>query len=1023
MENSQEQKKYWLSLEQWKDDPEFKKMAQNEFLSTPLDDNGNAGEEGWARRDFLKLMGASLALSSFGCVRRAAQKIVPYAKRPPEIVPGISNYYSSAFTDGEEAFGVVLTTREGRPIKVEGNSFDPSTHGGMSVRAHAHILSLYDPDRVKGPQKISNGHGKDIQWEELDKKVVESLKQGTVALLTGALLSPSTQELVKTFNKTFGVEHFVWEPFSRSVVAKAQKLCYGKAVYPRYRWEKADFVVSVGADFLGAGFSATENTAQWSRRRRPDGDMSRLVVFESLMSLTGANADDRYRVRPSDYVRVLMGLAYEIVVAGGHSRFANDSQVKKVLQPYATASEALGFDPQVFKSLAKELWAKRGKSLVVVGDLPGQSTEALSLQIAANFLNSLLENDGKTIDFATSPYVGLRSQGNDLQRLKKAIDDGSVKTLIIHGVNPIYSAPASLGLKDSLKKVNLIVYTGDRVDETGAVSHLLAPDHHLMENWGDVEAHKGHYLVQQPTIEPLYKTRSFQDSLIQWIRSSGGSFSEENWYHYLRAYWKKHIYPSFAKGRTFEDFWIDVLHKGIVFDESREAQNHGSRPFLSSAWKSFSDRAPSKGPELVLYATSGLKDGAMANVSWLQEFPDPVTKISWDNYLCVSYETATKNGWKEGQVVKVSVNGQTVEVPLHIQAGQHNDVFGLAVGYGRTRAGEVANGVGVNAFQLAGFSEEGPVYSALPVKVEATDKMIPLACVQGHHSMEGRQIVVEATLNQYRMSPSANIHRHKIFSMWSKHEYKGHKWAMAVDLSACTGCGTCMVACQSENNVPVVGKKYLLQGRQMYWIRVDRYYEGDPQDPNTVFMPVMCQQCDNAPCETVCPVAATSHNHEGLNEMIYNRCVGTRYCANNCPYKVRRFNWFDYTGLRSPLHLALNPEVTVRSRGVMEKCSFCSHRIVQAKNRVRNEEGRKPDKNGRILKDGEVTPACAQSCPTKAIVFGDMNNPMSKVSLKFKEKRSYSLLEELNNIPSVRYQTKIRNTKRSSSHHQQDGHS
>ena len=982
-----------MSLEQWSQDQEFKKLAENEFMSSPF-----CKKEGSDRRTFLQLMGASLALSSFGGIYRPAQKIVPYVKRPENVTPGVANYYASCIKDGFEGFGVIVTTREGRPIKIEGNPDHPMNRGGMSARAHAHLLSLYDPERISGPRQNllnktrSNRDTIRVTWDKVDKVITKQMSLGGMALVTGEIFSPSTQKLIKQFIKSQKkASHYIWEPVTFDDHFEANKTSYGQPILPRYRIDKADYILCVDTDFLGTYLSPTEFTRDFSKgRKKLENGMNRLVVFESLMSLTGANADERFKIKPSQQLDVVMGLACELVVKRGLSIYSSSRypHIKQTLKTYTHISQDLGVSQKKWETLATELWDYRGKSLVIAGGLRTQ--HGVSLQIAVNFLNSVLGNDGKTID-RDHPYKH-QSRSLNLKNLVKEINDGKIKTLLIHGTNPVYGAANTIGFTEALKKVEMVIYTGDRVDETGQMSHYVLPDHHPMENWGDMEFQQNVYSIQQPTIRPMNKTRSFQDSLLTWMGR------KDSWYKFLKNNWKYNL----ARGTVaFEDFWTNFLKKGVWQSKVKKPR---ARNFQTSAFKHPLKRSPVKPPslELCIYASPGLRDGSMANVSWLQEFPDPVTKICWDNYATISVKMAHDYHLRQGDVIQLTTDTSSLEVPVHIQPGQHDSVIGLAMGYGRWASGQVANHVGVRAYSLVSHKNGLDVFT-VPIKVKKTNRRKALAGTQGHHTMEGRQIVVEATLNQYKANPSAHIHRHKVFSLWKAHQYKGYKWALSVDLNSCTGCGACMVACQSENNIPTVGKKHLLNGREMHWIRVDRYYVGDPKEPDVVHMPVMCQHCDNAPCETVCPVAATVHSDEGTNDMIYNRCVGTRYCANNCPYKVRRFNWFKYDDIPSPLNLALNPEVTVRSRGVMEKCTFCNHRITEIKHQARL-EGKRP------IKDGEIKTACEQSCPAEAIVFGDMNDKNSRVSQEHAKQNSYSLLEELNNVPSVRYLSKIRHT-------------
>lgn len=996
--------KYWQSLEQWRQDPEFLKMAEKEFVSSPL--ASDEGKEGWARREFLKLMGASLALTSFGCIRRPAQKIVPYAKRPEEIIPGIANYYSSSFVDGDEFFGLIVKTREGRPIKVDGNPDFPINKGGVSARAVSHILSLYDPDRLTAPkknllnEKRTNRDTVSLKYEDLDKEVVEALQAGKVAMLSKPLTGPSSRSLVSEFKNKFRTTNYYFNDHTQGLEEEAQQKAYGSSVTPRYEVDKADFILSLGSDFLGAHQSSTAFTKQFSSRRSPGSNMNKLTVVESLLSLTGSNADERYTVAPGEELNFVMAIIYKLGQTGGASV---PQQVKQIAQPFA---DFYNSHKKAIDAVVADLVNAKGKSLVLTGGLNTQNEQALQLHLAVQYLNNVLGNDGKTIKYRNT-RTGEWGDTDSLTKLAGDIESGKVETLIVNDTNVIYQLASDHPLQSAIRKVKTVVYVGDRIDETGQVSHYVIPTDHPLEMWNDHEAYDGLYLIQQPTIRPLYDTRSFEQSLMKWMELANSkpryAGSDSDWFEYVENYWKANI----ASG-NFDKFWNEVLQNGF-YDSSESARNRvlSTRNFNESALKGI--KPVKSKSSLVLYKTIGLRDGNLANVAWLQEFPDPVTKICWDNYLVVSPKFAETNKFKQGQLVEVNVNGNKLAAPIHIQPGVHEKAIGLAVGYGRSAAGKVADGVGVNAFKLAKVSGNKTITAGLNYELKATNQNVSLASVQDHHSMEGRQIVVEATLDQFMKEKSAGIHKHKVFSMWSKHKYPGHKWAMTIDLSKCTGCSACMISCQSENNIPVVGKKYILQGREMHWIRIDRYYTGAPENPGVVYQPVACMHCDNAPCETVCPVIATSHTDEGLNQMTYNRCVGTRYCANNCPYKVRRFNWFDYTEIRKPTEMALNPEVTVRARGVMEKCTFCFHKIRGVKE-IAKQEGRK-------LKDGDVKTACQEACPADAIIFGDMNDSESKISKSLNNERTYSLIEEVNAQPNLKYLTKIRNTKKLKNDH------
>jgi len=1011
--------RYYLGLEEWMKDPEFTKYVEAEFQSSPIREGADKAE-GSARREFLKLMGASLAMASAGCIRRPVQKIVPYNRQPEEVTFAVPNFYTSTWSDGSDFASLLVRTREGRPLKYEGLAAHPLHKGGLLPRAHAHLLSLYDPDRLKGPRKNllnkerTNRDTVSAKWEEADDAITSQFAKGQVAILTGNLGGPAARSVVGDFVSAFGAKAYVWEGLNSGAMQAGNQESFGREALPLYRFDKARMIVSIDADFLGTWLMPTVFNRQFSEGRKNIETMSQLVVFDSYYSLTGANADIRFKIKPSQQLIVVLGLSHSLIVKQKLTRFAGNPTVAALLSPYANAAQTLGIEVAKFEELASDLYKNRGRSLVVAGGLQTQHDAQVHLQVAVNFLNSALENEGSTID-SSHPLLSETASDAKLLALIESIEKGEVKTLVIHNQNVVYASGLGRRFREAMKKIEMVIYCGDRIDETGEMAHYVLPDLHPMEAWGDMEWIDGLYHVHQPTIRPLHDNRSFGLSLMTWgflAKRGPKRFTElETYYDYLRQVIQDEVLPKYGAGKSSEVFWDELLQKGMV-QKGDISTPGGVRTFNLSSLAQIKNPTPVLGLELVPYATMMFKEGSLSNVSWLHELPDPVTKICWDNYAQISMGLAEKLKVKQGQVVELTVGDEKVKLPVQIQPGLHDEVVAVAVGYGRKRAGQVGNGVGVDVYPLAQTKNGLVHFAALPVSVKTTSQMSPLASVQSHHVMEGRQIVTEATLTEYLKDKSSGIHSHHIFSMWPGHQYNGNKWGMAVDLNSCTGCSACMIACQAENNISVVGKKYVLQGREMHWIRLDRYYVGNPKDAETVFQPVMCQHCDNAPCETVCPVLATVHSDDGLNDMVYNRCVGTRYCSNNCPYKVRRFNWFNYTKkIEKPLHLALNPDVTVRMRGVMEKCSFCVHRIKAKRIDVKNE--------GRELKDGDIKTACQETCPTGAIVFGDLNDPSSEVAKIFKtEKRAYALLEEWHAAPSVRYMTKIRNNGEAKRHNE-----
>lgn len=1003
--------KFWMSVDQKENPVDFAKNIPGEFTSSPIRDGFE--KDGLDRRDFMKIMGASALMASLaGCTRRPVQKIVPYVNNPEEIIPGQPNFYASA--DVKSGYGFIVKTREGRPIKVDGNADHPMNKGAISTREQAIVHDLYDPDRLRSPKM----DGADVDWKAFDAAVMKALEnsKGSTWILTGTILSPTLKSVIEKCN----LRHVMLDAFPMDDVLEGQAQSFGSRVFPRYRFDQADYVVSFDADFLDNWGSTVEYTKQFSEKRRLDGkkiSMSKLVAFESAMRLTGQNADLRVSVHPNDQLIVALGVASEV------ARLAGRSVDELSAFNAGAVSQRTGVAKETIELVAKELVKFRGRGLVIAS---GRGAQGVALQNVVNFINSVLDNDGEAMDGTAFPSNQFQGSFAEFDKLLNAAKAGTVKTLIIQGVNPAYLFAESMGVKEALKKIPNLIYVGSYQDETAELAKFVAAESHAFEAWGDVNPQRDLYSIVQPTIRPLWQTKSLLEMLVDWSPAMSGTKVAETAYDAVVATWRQ-LHGRFGGGKSFQDWWDDTLMSGVVAASGRDGKA-SARSYRMDALRSAVSASRSAGQkgadgEFALMVTSSVAmgDGFQANNALLQELPDPVSKNTWGNYLAVSPATAKKMRWLDGDIVKVENAAHSVELPVYRQPGMPANVVAAHYGYGRKFNGRIGNGVGVSLSNFTGSSSMGitPANCILGVKISKTGKKEKIPCTQGHHSLEGRDIVFDTSLDEYRENPKSGIVRHfpNPPSIWSGHEYNGYKWGMVIDLSSCTGCSACVIACSVENNVPAVGKDQVQKGREMQWIRIDRYYSGDPENPETLTQPMLCQHCDNAPCETVCPVLATVHSDEGLNQMIYNRCVGTKYCSNNCPYKVRRFNWFENNapmnaGMEHPLPLMKNPEVTLRSRGVMEKCTFCTQRIELGKYAAKAENRR--------AGDNDIRTACQEACPADAISFGDTNNPNSKVAVLRDHPRGFTSLEELNAKPAVTYLTKVRNRpaeKKADGHH------
>ncbi len=1024
--------KYWQAIEELKQTPEAIAQANKEFpTDIPLEDSLEQSEATMDlqsnRRDFLKALGFGVTAATLSaCMEAPTRKAIPYVNKPDDVIPGVANWYASTTPEG---LPVVVKTRVGRPIKLEGNPDSSYTGGGLSAIGQASVLGLYDVDRIQGPMK-----GKNLSdWSTVDKEIVSALNNikangGTVRILSHTISQPATQELVEQFLADFeDAKHIAYDPISSSAIATAHEVDYGIRNIPSYRFDNAKVVVSFNCDFLGTWLSPVVHAYQYAKHRNPDGDMSRHLQFESLLSLTGSNADLRFPIKPSQEGLALLNLYNKIA--------------RKIGRPTLPSIPQFNVAMNGLDIAAQDLLNAQGESLVVCG------TNDTATQQLVNAINDLLGNYGKTIDL-NEPTFARRGNDAELEELVGELERGEVDALLIYGANPVYDTPVGSSFAEALSNVQLSISFAGKIDETSDLCDYTCPDHHYLESWGDAQQTPRHVSIVQPMINPIFDTRQAQDCLLKWAGNGTEKFSE-----YLKTYWENYYFPlRKEESMSFREFWVETLRVGVFeLDPSQEIEVYANETDLADVSQSLLDqlRAVDEGMELVIYPKVSMGDGKYANNPWLQELPDPISRITWDNYLTMAIADAEENNIKQGDVVRLTVGEMELNVPAVIQPGQAKGTLGIALGYGREFGGKVVDEAGgVNAYPLLSMEDSTITYVRTSnVNVQNTSNTYKLALTQTFNTLfdpakgelglipddgdydRSEYILKETSLayyngegdNPYTKSKAKYEEKKKhLVSLWDSYfEDPESKriihWAMAIDLNKCTGCGACVVSCQAENNVPVVGKEEVYKRREMHWLRIDRYYSGDPNTPDVAFQPMLCQHCDNAPCETVCPVLATIHSNEGLNQMTYNRCVGTRYCANNCPYKVRRFNWFSYPyndrfkavnpAQNDYGRLVLNPDVTVRWRGVMEKCSFCVQRLQEAKLRA------KVNAQSTFAKpqDGEVKTACQQSCPTGAIVFGDRNDPNSEVYQAMTHERSYLALEEVKTLPSVNYMLMVRN--------------
>jgi MoCo/4Fe-4S cofactor protein with predicted Tat translocation signal len=975
-------KEYWRSLEELAETADFQDLLRHEFPQ-----GADMWDETISRRGFLKVMGASLAMAGLtGCSLTSPQeKIVPYVNKPDAVVPGVPLFFATAMPLGGYATGLLVRSNEGRPTKVEGNPDHPASLGATDVYAQASILSLYDPDRSQAVLK----DGQPSTWEDFVAALngaVEAQRGKSGAglrILTETVTSPTLIAQIQTLLQQFPqAKWYQHEPGSGDGARGGAQLAFGQPVNTIYNFNQANVVVSLDSNFMLAvpgrvpyarGFMAGRLVRDGRKQ------MNRLYVVESTPTITGAQADHRLPLKAATIEAFARALAQALGVnAGGGAAPA-------------------GVPADWIPALVKDLQANRGKSIVIAGEEQPAAVHAL-----AHAINATLDNAGATVTYTAPAEANPADHVAGLRELAGDLAGGAVELVIMLGGNPAYTAPADIGFADALSKVGFRAHLGLHADETAALSNWHIPAAHYLESWGDARAFDGTVAIIQPLIAPIWGGKTAHDLVAALLGQNTSGYDA------VRAYWQD---QHGSTGDAFESFWRTSLNKGVVENTALPAASVS----LNSAALATSSAAPAEqGLEISFRLDPSIWDGRFANNGWLQELPKPLTTLTWDNVAMLSPKLAEQQGLQSGDVIELSYKGRKISAPVWIMPGQPDDSVAVTLGYGRSKAGSVGNGAGFNAYALR--TADAPGFGG-GLTIGKVGGGYVLANTQKHYTLDGRDLVRHATLEAYLQNPNF-VHESgeggaestggelipgaKEPSLYPQYPYNGNKWGMVIDTQACIGCNACVIACQSENNIPVVGKDQVSNSREMHWLKIDTYYEGGLDNPQTLFQPRMCQHCENAPCEVVCPVQATVHDSEGLNAMIYNRCVGTRYCSNNCPYKVRRFNFLQYSKNDIPvIQLSYNPQVTVRNRGVMEKCTYCVQRIAAA--RIDS------DRENRPIADGEVVTACQQSCPTNAIVFGNLNDTGSQVAKLKAQELSYGLLEDLNTRPRTSYMPRVRN--------------
>jgi len=994
-------KQYWRTLEELADDPHFEELMHREFPR-----HASEWDDSVDRRNFLKLMGASLAFAGLaGCGKPDIEHIVPYVKQPDGITLGKPSFFATAMPFPGDAAGVLVESHEGRPTKIEGNPDHPSSLGATSAQVQASVLGLYDPDRSQTVQHNGEIRSWSLFLDDAQNHATDlrATQGASFRILSGAVTSPTLVSQIQTLLKQYPqAKWYQWEPAGADGAREGAKLAFGRVVNTVYEVGKANVIVSLDSDLFGSGSAHVANARQFARRRKLDGPndtMNRLYVVEPTPSVTGSSADHRLPMRSSDIEGFARALAAKLGIGSGAPLSGEAAKWVEVI--------------------AKELQSEKGTSLVVAGEYQPAAVHAL-----AHAMNAALGNVGKTF-YYTEPPMG-EGTGNleGIRDLCAEMDAGKVELLLMLGGNPVYDAPHDFDFLSKLKKVHTSIHVGPYFDETSAWCTWHVAESHYLETWSDVRAHDGTASIIQPLVAPLYYTHSAHEVVAAFGDKPGLAA-----YDAVRAYWTE---ASTRLPMSMDAGWRKWLNDGVIPGTKSTAITLELK-FNAASLPAY-QAPPADQVEFLFRPDPCVYDGRFANNGWLQELPKPVTKLTWDNAALVSPKMADRKnlvhiiearGGEHGQVqsalVDIELNNSKVTAAAWTLPGQAENTIVLPLGYGRSRAGYSGTNKGFNAYAVR---TSNALWAATGGQMTPTGDTYPLACTQYHFNMEGRQILTTATLEEYRKNPDFAHEHHELpeksNTLYQPFHYPNYAWGMAIDLNKCNGCNACVIACVAENNIPVVGKDQVMRGREMHWIRIDRYYThtesatsgkstGDPSEyqpaldnPETYFQPVPCQQCENAPCEQVCPVGATVHSAEGLNDMVYNRCIGTRYCSNNCPYKVRRFNFLRFQDWDTPQYkLMRNPEVTIRSRGVMEKCTYCVQRINNGRINA--------EKQDRPVRDGDIVTACEAACPTEAIVFGNINDPNSQVAKLKAQQRNYTILGELNSRPRTTYLAAVRN--------------